>query len=70
MSIFGNQTVHLKRIYNIYNYIEHIFGLFRIHDPILPLAEPKVFDPSYIMEEDVILVTLNYRMGALGSRSF
>lgn len=29
-------------------------------------SDPKIFNPNYLLQKDIILVTMNYRLGVLG----
>jgi carboxylesterase type B len=31
-------------------------------------SDSKLFAPDYLMDQEVVLVTMNYRLGALGMR--
>ena len=40
--------------------------MFFIHGGVFIYASSQTFEPHYFMDEDVVLVTINYRLGALG----
>jgi carboxylesterase type B len=33
-------------------------------------AHSKAYGPQYLMDQDIVLVTTNYRLGALGKSTF
>lgn len=43
--------------------------IFFIHGPDFQTGSGAIYKPKYILEQDVMLVTFNYRLGAYGESS-